>query len=76
MDAPATEAAAAERAALGRFLKDLRSAADVARKERGAAAWHAAHQHYQKSCSAAMVAFLDSAMEEGYKVGGNKSAFY
>jgi hypothetical protein len=57
------------------FLTDLQSAANAARKARGAAAWHAAHQHYQKSCSAAMVAFLDTAMEEGYKVGGKTNIY-
>lgn len=43
--------------------------------DRTTEAWHAAHQHYQKSCSATMVAFLDSAMEEGYKVGGKNNIY-
>ena len=73
--ATTTSAVASERVALGKLLKDLQSAADAARKERGAAAWHAAHQLYQNSCSATMVAFLDSAMEEGYKINGKNNIY-
>ena len=38
------------------------------RKERGRLAWNDAFDKYQKSCSDALVAVLDSGMEEGYKM--------
>jgi len=56
-------------AALQTLLEEVRAAADAARKERGRNAWITAFDDYEKKCSAAMVAVLDTRMEEGYSIG-------
>mmetsp|Transcript_35766 Transcript_35766/g.112970 ORF Transcript_35766/g.112970 Transcript_35766/m.112970 type:complete len:169 (+) Transcript_35766:1688-2194(+) len=54
--------------AMAELLSAAVEAGHEVRREKSRLAWNDAHQHYQKTTSAAMVAFLDTAMEEGYKI--------
>jgi len=53
---------------VGELIREALERHEGGRKEKGRLAWNDAFDKYQKSCSDALVAVLDSGMEEGYKM--------